>query len=334
MSHELLAQYDLEEYCMAKVSVIGAGNVGATCAYTLLKNNVADIALIDVVDGLAKGKALDMMQAGAIEGYDKTITGSTDYGTAAGSDIVVITAGLARQPGMSRTDLIDKNAAIMKSVISHVVGVAPEALILVVSNPVDILAYLAWKVSGYAPNRVFGMSGVLDSARYKYFISQALNVPMSSVEGMVIGAHGDSMMPVVSLTMVNGKPLTDLLSDEKIREVIDKTKHGGAEIVSYLKTGSAFYAPGASSAHMVDVIVSSKSGSKSDKKDEIVPCSVYAHGQYGIDGFYIGLPARLGANGVEEIVEIPLTDEEREELLESAASAKSSLDDVQEIIGG
>ncbi len=315
---------------MAKVSVIGAGNVGATCAYTLLKNNVADIALIDVVDGLAKGKALDMMQAGAIEGYDKTITGSTDYGTAAGSDIVVITAGLARQPGMSRTDLLGKNAAIMKSVISNVVGAAPEALILVVSNPVDILTYLAWKISGYAPNRVFGMSGTLDSARYKYFISQALNVPMSSIEGMVIGAHGDSMMPVVSLTRVNGKPLTELLSDEKIREVIDKTKHGGAEIVSYLKTGSAFYAPGASSAHMVDVIVNSKG----DKKDEVVPCSVYAQGQYGIDGYYVGLPARLGANGVEEIVDIPLTDEERNELLESAASAKSSLDDVQDIIGG
>lgn len=315
---------------MAKVSVIGAGNVGATCAYTLLKNNVADIALIDVVDGLAKGKALDMMQAGAIEGYDKRITGSTDYADAAGSDIVVITAGLARQPGMSRTDLLGKNAAIMKSVVSNVVAAAPEALILVVSNPVDILTYLAWKISGYAPNRVFGMSGVLDSARYKYFISQALDVPMSSVEGMVIGAHGDSMLPVVSLTRVNGKPLTELLSDEEIREVIDKTKHGGAEIVSYLKTGSAFYAPGASSARMVEVIVNKRD----DKRDEIVPCSVYAQGQYGIEGYYVGLPARLGANGVEEIVDMQLTDVERQELLESAASAKKSLDDVHEIIGG
>jgi malate dehydrogenase len=315
----------LEDY-MARVSIVGAGNVGATCAYTLLKNNVADITLIDVVDGLAKGKALDMMQAGAIEGYDRKITGTTDYAEAAGSEIVVITAGLARQPGMSRTDLLGKNAAIMKSVVTNVVTEAPEALILVVSNPVDILAYLAWKISDYAPNRVFGMSGVLDSARYKYFISEALDAPMSTIDGMVIGAHGDSMLPIVSQTKVNGWPLAGLLSDEKIHEIIDKTKHGGAEIVSYLKTGSAFYAPGASSARMVDAIL--------NNKGEVLPCSVYAQGQYGIEGYYIGLPAQLGANGVEEIVEIPLTDVELEELHQSAASARNSLDAVRDIIGG
>lgn len=311
---------------MSKVTIVGAGQVGATCAYTLLKNNVSDIVLIDIVDGLAKGKALDMMQAGAIEGYDRKITGSTDYGDAEGSDIVVITAGLARQPGMSRTDLLGKNAGILKSVITGIVAAAPEVIILVVTNPVDILAYLALKHSGFAPNKVFGMSGVLDSARYKYFISQALGVTMSSIEGMVIGAHGDNMLPVVSMTTVDGRPLTELLSQDKINEIMDKTRHGGAEIVSYLKTGSAFYAPGAASAHMVDAVL--------NDKDEIIPCSVYVGGEYGLDGFYVGLPAKLGRNGVEKIMEIELTDAERESLHQSATSVKNTLAEVRDIIGG
>lgn len=311
---------------MSKVTIVGAGQVGATCAYTLLKNNVSDIVLIDIVDGLAKGKALDMMQAGAIEGYDRKIVGTTSYGDAEGSDIVVITAGLARQPGMSRTDLLGKNAGILRSVITGVVAAAPEAIILVVTNPVDILAYLALKHSSFAPNKVFGMSGVLDSARYKYFISQALGVMMSSVEGMVIGAHGDNMLPVVSMTAVDGRPLTELLSQDKINEIMDKTRHGGAEIVSYLKTGSAFYAPGAASARMVDAVL--------NNKNEIIPASVYARGEYGLDGFYVGLPAKLGRNGVEEIIEIPLTDAEREDLHQSAASVKNTLAEVRDIIGG
>ena len=311
---------------MAKVSIVGAGHVGATCAYTLLKNNVADVTLVDIVEGLAKGKALDMAQAGAIEGYDRKVVGTTDYAEVAGSDVVVVTAGLARQPGMSRTDLLGKNAGIIKSVVLSVIAHAPEAILIIVTNPVDILAYLALKVSNSTPDRVLGMSGVLDSARYRYFVSQALNTPMSSVDGMVIGAHGDLMLPVVSQTRVEGKPLADLLSQEKIEEIVEKTKHGGAEIVSYLKTGSAFYAPGASSARMVDAIL--------NNKGEVLPCSVYAQGQYGVEGCYVGLPAKLGRHGVEEIAKVPLTDAELEALRESAVSIKGTLDEVKEFIGG
>jgi len=307
---------------MAKITIIGAGQVGATCAYTLLKNDVADVVLIDVVDGLAKGKALDMMQAGAVEGYERKITGTTKYAEAADSDIVIITAGLARQPGMSRSDLLGKNAAIIKSVLSNVIPEAPEAFILVVTNPVDVLAHFALNFTNYKPNRVLGMSGVLDSARYKYFVAQELGVPMSGVDGMVIGAHGDTMLPVASQTTVDGRPLTELLSDEKIHDIIEKTRHGGAEIVSYLKTGSAFYAPGASSARMADAILN-------DKK-EVMPCSVYAQGEYGIEGIYIGLPTKLGKDGVEGTVEIPLTAVETEALHQSAASARNLLAELKE----
>ncbi len=308
---------------MAKISIIGAGNVGATCAYTLLKSNVADIALIDVVEGLAKGKSLDLMQAGAIEGYDKKITGGTDYKDAEGSDIVIITAGLARQPGMSRSDLLGKNAGILKSVLTNITAIVPNAVILVVTNPADAMAQLAYMVTGYSPNRVLGMSGVLDSARYKYFIAQELGVPMASVDGMVIGAHGDSMLPVVSQTRVDGKPLAELLNRDKIDGIINKTKFGGAEIVSYLKTGSAFYAPGAASARMANAILN-------DKK-EILPCSVYAQGQYGLKGIYIGLPARLGRGGAEEIVEVPLSPDETEALGRSVSSAKALLAELTEL---
>lgn len=308
---------------MARISVIGAGNVGATCAYTLLKNNVADVVLVDVVEGLARGKAIDMMQAGAIEGYDRYVIGTSDYSDIVDSEVVVITAGLARQPGMSRNDLLGKNAQILKSIVSNVVEKAPEAVLLVVTNPVDILAYLTLKISGYEPHRIVGMSGVLDSARYRYFISQELDTPMSSVEGMVIGAHGDSMLPVISQTKINGWPLLDMMDHEKAHEIIERTKNGGAEIVSYLKTGSAFYAPGAASAKMADAIV--------NNKDEIMPCCVYAQGQYGIEDIFIGLPARLGRDGVQEIVEIELSDVEQENLHQSAASVRNALADFEKI---
>lgn len=307
---------------MAKITVIGAGQVGATCAYTLLKNDVADIALIDVVEGLAKGKALDMAQAGAIEGYERSIVGTTDYEAAGDSDVIVITAGMARQPGMSRSDLLGKNAGILKSVISNVVPEAPDALIVVVTNPADAMTQLVWKLTQYTANRVVGMSGVLDSARYKYFIARELGVPMSSIDGMVIGAHGDTMLPVASRTTVDGRPLADLVSHEKIHDIIEKTRHGGAEIVSYLKTGSAFYAPGAAAARMAAAIVN-------DTK-EIMPCSVLAQGEYGVDGIFIGLPAQLGKGGVEEVTEMPLTDAELEEFHQSAAAAKSLLAELPE----
>jgi len=308
---------------MAKISIVGAGNVGATCAYTLLKNDVADIVLIDVVEGLAKGKALDMAQAGAIEGYDRKVTGTTSYEQAEGSDMVVITAGLARQPGMSRSDLLGKNANILKSVLAGVLAEAPEAFVLVVTNPADAMTYMAHQITRYEPNRVLGMSGVLDSARYKYFVAQQLEVPISSVDGMVIGAHGDSMLPVVSQTTVDGRPLPELISDEVAHDIIEKTRNGGAEIVSYLKTGSAFYAPGAASARMAEAIIK-------DTK-EVLPCSVYAQGEYGVEGLYIGLPARLGKNGVEEVMEIPLTDAETEMFHQSVAAAKTLLADLPDI---
>ncbi|HEY3374951.1 MAG TPA: malate dehydrogenase [Candidatus Aquicultor sp.] len=309
---------------MAKVSVIGAGNVGATCAYTLLKNKIADVVLVDVVDGLAKGKAIDMMQAGAIEGYGQTVTGTTEYAEVAESDVVVITAGLARQPGMSRSDLLGKNAAILGSIAANVVSQAPDAILVVVTNPMDVMAYLAYKLSGLTPERVIGMGGVLDTARYKYFVAQALDTTMTSIEGIVIGAHGDSMVPVVSDTKINGWPLLEMVNHEQAHQIVEKTKNGGAEIVSYLKTGSAFYAPGAAAAKMVDHILS-------DRKD-IVPAAVYAQGQYDISDMYIGLPARIGAQGVDEIVELPLSDVELEALHQSAASVKTAIAELKEIV--
>jgi malate dehydrogenase len=303
---------------VSKVSIVGAGNVGATCAYTLLKNKVSDIVLVDIVDGLAKGKALDMMQAGAIEGFENKIIGTTDYIEVEGSDIVVVTAGLARRPGMSRTDLLDKNMGIVKSVIQNVVAAAPDALLLIVTNPLDVMAYHALKVSGLEPHRVFGMGGALDTARYRYFVAQELDVPMSSVDGIVIGAHGDTMIPVISQTKVNGWPLSGMISDEKAHEIVQKTRDGGAEIVSYLKAGSAFYAPGASAAIMVDVII--------NNKDQEIPSSVYVQGEYGISDIYLSLPARITINGVQEIIELPLSDIEMEELHQSVEAVRASLD--------
>ncbi|MBI4733979.1 MAG: malate dehydrogenase, partial [Rubrobacteridae bacterium] len=276
---------------MAKVSIIGAGSVGATCAYTLLKNRVSDIVLVDLVDVLAKGKALDIMQSGAIEGFENKVVGTTDYAEVEGSDIVVVTAGLARQPGMSRTDLLDKNMGIVKSVVESAVSVAPDALLLIVTNPLDVMAYHALKVSGLEPHRVFGMGGALDTARYRYFVAQELDVPMSSVDGVVIGAHGDTMLPVISQTKVNGWPLSGMISDEKANEIIRKTRNGGAEIVSYLKTGSAFYAPGASAAMMVDVII--------NNKNQEMPSSVYVQGEYGVSDVYLSLPSRISIHGVQ-----------------------------------
>ncbi|MBS3909102.1 MAG: malate dehydrogenase [Actinobacteria bacterium] len=307
---------------MAKVSIVGAGHVGATCAYTLVKNDVADVVLVDIVDGLAKGKSLDMMEAGAIEGYDRSITGTADYAQIEGSDIAIVTAGLARQPGMSRSDLLCKNADILKVVLSNITLVAPEALIIIVTNPADAMTQLAHKATGHDSRRVLGMSGVLDSARYKFFISQALGAPMSSIEGMVIGAHGDTMLPVVSQTTVDGRPLVELLPQDKIDEIIDRTKFGGAEIVSYLKTGSAYYAPGAAAAKMAQAIIN-------DTK-EVLPCSVLARGEYGIEGLYIGLPVRLGKDGAEGTVEIPLSDAETEAMRDSVKGAKTLLAELPE----
>lgn len=295
-----------------KLSVIGAGNVGAECARQIAQKGLADVTLIDVVEGLPQGKALDLLQAGPIVGADSIVTGSNDLAAVKGSQIVIITAGLARKPGMSRDDLLQKNAAIMKSCVENVKKYAPDSILLVVTNPLDTMTYLAYRISGYPANRVLGMAPLLDAARMAAFIALETKSPLSSVKAMVLGSHGDQMVPVPSQTTIGGKPITQLLSKDKIDQIVERTKNGGAEIVSLLKTGSAYYAPAAAAAYMAEAIIK-------DKK-EVILSSVFASGQYGLKDLYIGLPARLGKNGVEEIVEIPLTVEEKTALTKSAAA--------------
>ncbi len=299
-----------------KLSVIGAGNVGAECARQIVQKGLADVALIDVVDGLPQGKALDLLQAGPIGQYDTVITGSNDFSALKDSRLVIVTAGLARKPGMSRDDLLQKNAEIITSVVENIKKYAPEAIILTVTNPLDTMTYLAYRVSGFPANRVLGMAPLLDLARMAAFIAQELKVPVTTVKAAVLGTHGDLMVPVVSQTTVKGKPVSQLLSAEKIKAIVERTQNGGAEIVALLKTGSAYYAPAAAAAYMAEAILK-------DTK-EIIYSSVYAQGQYGLNDLYIGLPARLGRNGVEEIVEIELTEQEKQALHKSAEAIRGS----------
>ncbi|MCL5292866.1 MAG: malate dehydrogenase [Actinobacteria bacterium] len=302
---------------MAKVTVVGAGNVGATCAHSLLRLKLADVVLIDIDEGLTKGKALDLSQAGVIEGFTDKITGGSDYRASADSDVVVVTAGLPRRPGMSREELLDKNARIICEVIQRSLDTSPEATIIVLTNPLDLMAYLAYRVSGLDAQRVIGMGGVLDTARFKRFIASEVGVNPADVEAMVIGAHSDSMVPLASLAKVDGKALTSLISPDARVFQKERTKGGGAEIVSHLKQGSAFYAPGAAAAHMVGAIL------LGDKR--ITPASVFAGGAYGIDGLYIGLPVTLDLSGVLEIVELQLSPVEQEALLSSAKEIEAGL---------
>ena len=298
-----------------KISVIGAGNVGAQCAYRLAQRETAEVILVDVVPGLPQGKAIDMSQAGSIDGFSSNITGANSYEETKDSAVIVITAGLARKPGMSRDDLIHKNADILKSVVDNVVKHSPNAVLLIVTNPLDVMTYYALKVSGFPKNRVLGMAPLLDAARMQYFIARELKVSNKDVYAEVMGSHGDLMVPVPRLSTVNGKPLTELLSPEQIGEIVQKTKNGGAEIVALLKTGSAYYAPGSAAARMAEVIVY-------DKKSVIGTCC-YLSGQYGISDVCLGVPARLGKNGVEEIVEIKLSAGELTALQKAAESVKS-----------
>jgi malate dehydrogenase len=296
-----------------KVTVLGAGNVGATCAQELARRDYADVVLVDIKENLPQGKALDIDQAGAVLGYECTVTGSNGYEETAGSDVVAITAGLPRSPGMSRDDLVTTNEKIIASVTEQAVAQSPDAVIIVISNPLDAMCHVAKTVSGFPKERVFGQAGILDAARFATFISWETRASVKDVTALVLGGHGDQMVPVVSATTVGGVPLTKLVPQERIDELVQRTRVGGGEIVQLLGT-SAWYAPGAALAQMVDAVLL-------DEK-RVLPCTAYLEGEYGIDGLYMGVPTKLGAGGIEEIVELDLTEQERGWLDESAAAVR------------
>ncbi|MBI4165872.1 MAG: malate dehydrogenase [Acidobacteria bacterium] len=301
-----------------KITVVGSGNVGATLAHRLADKQLGDIVLIDILEGIPQGKGLDLLESGPIEGYDVRIKGTNDYADTANSDLVVITAGFPRKPGMSRDDLLKANYDVVKATTEQVAKHSPSCFLIVVTNPLDAMAQTAYKVSGFPKNRVMGMAGILDTARYRTFIAEALNVSVLDIQGLVLGGHGDTMVPVPSYTTVAGIPISQLMPKEQLDKIIARTAKGGGEIVNLLKTGSAFYAPSAAVAEMVDAIFN-------DRK-RILPCAAYLEGEYGIKGLFVGVPVKLGAKGVEEIIEIRLTDEEKAALQKSAAAVKELVD--------
>ncbi len=310
----------------AKVTVIGAGNVGATAAQRLIEKNIANVVMIDIMGGVAAGKALDLMEARPVELHDRNIQGGDDYSLSANSDVVLITAGLARKPGMSRDDLLLKNAHIVSACVESAYKYSPNAIYIVVSNPVDAMTQLTYQIlsSKKVPtNKIIGMAGVLDSSRMAFFIAEALNVSIKNVQPCVLGGHGDDMVPIARYTTVAGIPLTELLSAEKIQAIIERTQKGGIEIVNLLGTGSAFYAPASSSVEMIEAILF-------DKK-QILPCSCLLTGQYGIDGVFVGVPTKLGANGIEEILELKLTPDELKALQASANSVRNNVKKLAEL---
>jgi malate dehydrogenase len=302
----------------SKVTVVGAGNVGATLGQRVAERDYADVVLVDVIPDMPQGKALDILEAGPVLGYDSHVIGANDYDETAGSDVVVITSGIARKPGMSRDDLIRTNQGIVTQVTHEIVSRSPNAILICVTNPLDAMVQLAWKVSGFPKSRVIGMAGVLDTARFRTFIAQELGVSVRDVQAFVLGGHGDTMVPLARLSTVAGVPLPDLIPAERLAQIVQRARDGGAEIVSLLKQGSAYYAPSASVLQMVDSIIL-------DKK-MIMPCSVYLEGEYGINGLFVGVPAKLGAKGVEEIIQLDLTETEQVALQKSA-------DAVKELIG-
>jgi malate dehydrogenase len=304
-----------------KITVVGAGNVGATAAQYIVEKELGDVVLVDVIEGVPQGKALDLAQAGPVHGYDSALTGANGYDETANSDIVVITAGMARKPGMTRDDLLFKNAEIVGSVVEQVARRSPNSILILVTNPLDAMVQLAWKKSGFPPERVIGMAGVLDSARFRTFIARELNVSVENVTAFVLGGHGDTMVPLPRYSTVAGIPITDLLPKERIDALVTRTANGGAEIVNYLKSGSAYYAPGASAVAMVEAILK-------DKK-KILPCAAYLNGQYGTRGLYVGVPVKLGRAGVEQIIEIKLTPEEQAAFDKSAASVRELVDKLK-----
>lgn len=299
-----------------KVTVVGAGFVGATTAQRLVEKEIANVVLVDVVEGMPQGKALDMMESAPVEGFSTNIIGTNNYADTKDSEVVVITAGLARKPGMSRDDLLLKNAEIVGGIVGECAKYSPNAIIIIVTNPLDVMSYLAWKKSGFDHKRVFGMAGELDSARMAYFIAERMQCKPSDVRAMVLGGHGDQMVPVPKYTTVKGKPVTEILDKETIEAINQRTRDGGAEIVALLKTGSAFYAPSSSVVRMVRSILE-------DRGEEIASC-VYLTGQYGIEGVYCGVPVKLGRKGVQEVVELELTEEEKRALKASAEQVREN----------
>lgn len=306
-----------------KITVIGAGNVGATCAQRAAEKELADVVLVDVVEGLPQGKGLDLNEARPVEKHDALITGTNDYDATAGSDIIIVTAGIARKPGMSRDDLLKTNAGIVKTVVEQAASRSPEAVIIIVSNPLDAMCHVALKASGFPPERVIGMAGVLDSARFRFFIAEALNVSVENTHAFVLGGHGDTMVPLPRFSTVAGIPITELMPPDQIKALCERTANGGAEVVSLLKTGSAFYAPASSAVQMADAILK-------DKK-KILPCAAYLTGQYGYKDLYIGVPVKLGAGGVEDVIEIKLTADEKTALDKSADAVKGLVADLAKL---
>ncbi len=304
-----------------KITVVGAGNVGATTAQRLAEKELArTVVLVDVIDGVPQGKGLDIWESAPIEGFDTRLVGTNDYAASEGSDIVVITAGIARKPGMSRDDLLNTNAGIVKQVSEHVKTSSPNAIVIVVSNPLDVMSWVAMKTTGFPRERVIGMAGVLDTARYRSFIAEALNVSVRDIQAMVLGGHGDTMVPLLSYTSVSGIPVSQLLDEATLDAIIERTRTGGAEIVKFLKTGSAYYAPSAATVQMCEAIAF-------DQK-RILPCAAWLTGEYGHSGIFLGVPCKLGRAGLEQILEVTLTDDERAALAKSADAVREPMSAV------
>lgn len=305
-----------------KITVAGAGNVGATAAQRIAEKELArTVVMVDVAEGIPQGKGLDQWQSAPIEGFDSRVIGTNGYDETAGSDIVVITAGIARKPGMSRDDLLNTNAGIVKSVSEQIKKTSPNAIVIVVSNPLDVMCWVAKEATGFPRERVIGMAGVLDTARYRAFLATALDVSVRDIQAMVLGGHGDTMVPLISYTSVSGIPITQLMEKATLDAIVDRTRNGGAEIVKHLKTGSAYYAPSAGAVQMVEAIVN-------DQK-RILPCSAWLEGEYGMQGLYLGVPVKLGRNGMERIVEVTLTDDERAALAKSADAVREPMSVVK-----
>ncbi len=310
----------------AKISIIGAGNVGATCAHWCAAAELGDIVLLDIpqTEDMPRGKALDLMQASPIMGFDSKVVGTNSYEDTAGSDVVVVTAGIARKPGMSRDDLLSTNAKIVSSVAEQIAKTSPESVIIVVSNPLDAMVQRTFSVTGFPSNRVVGQAGVLDTARYRTFLAMELGVSVEDISALLMGGHGDTMVPIPSCTCVGGIPVTQLIKEERLNEIVKRTANGGAEIVSLLKTGSAYYAPAAATAQMVEAIVK-------DKK-RLIPCAAYCDKEYGVGGYYVGVPVILGAGGVEKIVELNLTSSQKEAFGKSVAAVKSLVASMESLL--
>jgi malate dehydrogenase len=305
-----------------KITVVGAGNVGATAAQRVAEKELArTVVLVDIAEGIPQGKGLDQWQSAPIEGFDTRVIGTNGYEETAGSDLVIITAGIARKPGMSRDDLLNTNAGIVRSVSEQIAKTSPNAILIVVSNPLDVMCYVAKEASGFPRERVIGMAGVLDTARYRAFLAEAMDVSVEDIQAMVLGGHGDTMVPLISYTTVSGIPVTQLLAQDKLDAIVDRARNGGAEIVKHLKTGSAYYAPSAGAVQMAEAIVK-------DKK-RILPCSAWLEGEYGMSGLYLGVPVKLGRRGMEQVVEVTLSADERAALAKSADAVREPMKVVQ-----